>query len=78
MKIFLDKIFENSNKKKIKYYDKSSKIIQTDFSKLNKNYKLILQFLQNNFSEDTNVAIISENNFNLIQLIIPCIIFFRK
>ena len=78
MKVFLDKVFENSNKKKIKYYDKSSKIIQTDFIKLNKNYKLILQFLQNNFNEDTNVAIISENNFNLIQLIIPCIIFFRK
>ena len=62
MKVFLDKVFENSNKKKIKYYDKSSKIIQTDFIKLNKNYKLILQFLHNNFNEDTNVAIISENN----------------
>ena len=69
MKIFLDKIFENSNKKKIKYYDKSSKIIQTDFCKLNIDYKLILQFLQSNFKENTNVAIISENNFNLIQLI---------
>ena len=39
MKVFLDKVFENSNKKKIKYYDKSSKIIQTDFIKLNKNNK---------------------------------------
>jgi len=78
MKIFLDKVFDNSNKKDIKYYDKSSKIFQTDFNKLNINYKLILQFFRDNFNENTNVAIITENNFNLIQLVIPCIIFFKK